>query len=170
MYTLYSQSEGHGARAECEQKCPDLLTLQDLLIPDVLPSQSGCVCEERPLSGTTERRAVAGSFSPPFSSPRVRDKIVCVFIGETFRQPVSYTVQVSPCLMLCIVIGACVKEILLPSFTNIVNRWITFLHSLKPPESIHIGSNKFDILHSVLKDVNVVCTAICVFKGKGNEM
>ncbi|XP_044076253.1 coiled-coil domain-containing protein 18 isoform X2 [Siniperca chuatsi] len=63
-----SQSEGHDDRVECEQKSPDRLTLQELQAPDVPPSQSGCVCQERPLSRTAERRAVAGSLSPPSSN------------------------------------------------------------------------------------------------------
>ncbi|XP_031153874.1 coiled-coil domain-containing protein 18 isoform X2 [Sander lucioperca] len=65
-----SQSEGHDDSSENEQKSPDSLTLQDLQTPDVPPSQSGCVCQERPLSGTAERRAVAGSLSPSSTNSR----------------------------------------------------------------------------------------------------
>ncbi|KAA8587730.1 hypothetical protein FQN60_016592 [Etheostoma spectabile] len=66
-----SQSEGHEDSSEYEQQRPDSLTLQDLQTPDVPPSQSGCVCQERPLSGTAERRAVAGSLSPPSTDSRM---------------------------------------------------------------------------------------------------
>lgn len=83
MYTFYSQSEGHGNRVE--QKRPDHLTLHDLQIPDVPPSHSGCVCQERTLSGTAERRAVAGGVSPPSSNSMVSGKIVCVFLRERFK-------------------------------------------------------------------------------------
>lgn len=73
--TLYSQSDVRDDRVESERKSSDRLTLQDLQIPDG-PSQSACVYQERPLSGTAERRAIAGSLSSSSSSSRVRSKIV----------------------------------------------------------------------------------------------
>lgn len=106
MYTFCSQSGGHDDRVECEQKGPDRLTLQDLQTLDVPPSQPGCVCQERPPSGTVERRAVAGSFNPPSSNSRVRDKIVCVFLSETFKRQ-TFIFCASSCLMLHTVIYAC---------------------------------------------------------------
>lgn len=75
MYT-YSQSDGHDDRVKYAQKSPNRLTLH-LQIPDVPPSQ-------RPRSGTADRRAVAGTFIPPFSNSRVREDCVFVFWHETF--------------------------------------------------------------------------------------
>ncbi len=110
MYTFYSQSEGHDGRVEFVQKSPDRLTLQDLRTPNVPPSQPGCVCQERPLSGTAERRAVAGSFSPPSSNSRVRDKIMCVssWVKHIYYIHIYCTL---PCLMWLTVIYACVENI-----------------------------------------------------------
>ena len=77
IYMLYSQSGGHEDRGECEQKSSEQcehLTLTYLLTePDVPPSQSGCVCQESPVSGTAERRAAAGSLTPPSPISQVRN-------------------------------------------------------------------------------------------------
>lgn len=68
---LYSQS-GHDD--EFVQPSLDHLTLQDLQTPDGPLYQPGCVCQERRLSGTVERRA-AGSLSPSSTNSRVRKRI-----------------------------------------------------------------------------------------------
>uniref|UniRef100_A0A4W6FE73 Coiled-coil domain containing 18 n=1 Tax=Lates calcarifer TaxID=8187 RepID=A0A4W6FE73_LATCA len=69
---LYNQSEGHDD--EYVHQSPDDLILQDLQTPDVPLFQSSCVCQERPFSGTAERRAVAGSPSSKSRSSSVKTK------------------------------------------------------------------------------------------------
>ena len=59
------------------QQSLDRLILEDLQTPDVHLFQSGFVCRERPVSGTAERRAIAGSLSPPSSNSGVREKTAC---------------------------------------------------------------------------------------------
>lgn len=61
----------------CVQRGPDRLISQDLQTPDVPVSQpeDWSVCKKRLLSGTTERHAVAGHFSPPFSNSEVEQII-----------------------------------------------------------------------------------------------
>ncbi|KAF3858777.1 hypothetical protein F7725_011978 [Dissostichus mawsoni] len=104
---LYSHSGGHEDRGECEQKSPEQcehLTLTDLQTPDVPPSQSGCVCQESPVSGTAERRAAAGSLTPPSPisqsasfksvemesfSARLRQENACLSVQDEQMQLIS---------------------------------------------------------------------------------
>lgn len=167
---LYSQSEGH--EDEYVQQSLDRLILQDLQTPDVPLSQSGCVCQERPLSGTAERRAVAGSLSPPYSNSRVREKTACVlWIDKLKSQPVRYTVHhLSSCLMLhtvCVHVLGCgicpisqkhrwIKDVLTKNHL-FIDRLITeFTYNVN-----YISIPKWDDIITVLKDVNMVCAAIC---------
>lgn len=115
MRTFYSQSDGHDDRVKYAQKRPNRLTLQHLQIPDVPPSQ-------RPRSGTAERRAVAGSFIPPFSNSRVRDKIVCLSSGMKH----SHAAYCYLCM--------CRENLLVSHLKTLVDKCITVLCcSLKQP-------------------------------------
>ncbi|GLD51194.1 coiled-coil domain-containing protein 18 isoform X1, partial [Lates japonicus] len=69
---LYNQPEGHDD--EYVHQSPDYLILRDLQTPDVPLFQSSSVCQERPFSGTAERRAVAGSPSSKSRSSSVKTK------------------------------------------------------------------------------------------------
>ncbi|XP_062284878.1 coiled-coil domain-containing protein 18 isoform X1 [Scomber scombrus] len=69
LQSVGQQLSQSGHDDECVQPSLDHLTLQYLQTPDGPLYQPGCVCQERRLSGTVERRA-AGSLSPSSTNSR----------------------------------------------------------------------------------------------------
>ncbi|XP_053185559.1 coiled-coil domain-containing protein 18 [Scomber japonicus] len=69
LQNVGQQLSQSGHDDEFVQPSLDHLTLQDLQTPDGPLYQPGCVCQERRLSGTVERRA-AGSLSPSSTNSR----------------------------------------------------------------------------------------------------
>lgn len=101
LYPFCRQSAAHDGKDQCVQKSPDRFTVADLQRPDAPPSQSGCVCLERPFIGISERRAVTGSLGPTFSNARVRERIFVCVSEELADKWLLYTTCCKLCVYMC---------------------------------------------------------------------